>query len=181
FGADALRLALVMGVAPASDIAISDEKVLGGRNFANKVWNISRFINMKLDEAGIKSYGDLPSFKKNIKGLNISDKKIINKLVVTTKAVTDNIEKYKFGLAAEKLYAFIWHDFADSYIESTKERLSSGDNTPLSVLRYILFTSLKLLHPFMPFVTEAIWQEMKHQRMYPKKMLIESKWPGTGN
>ena len=181
FGADALRLALVMGVAPASDIAISDEKVLGGRNFANKVWNISRFINMKLDEAGIKSYGDLPSFKKNIKGLNISDKKIINKLGVTTKAVTDNIEKYKFGLAAEKLYAFIWHDFADSYIESTKERLSSGDNTPLSVLRYILFTSLKLLHPFMPFVTEAIWQEMKHQRMYPKKMLIESKWPGTGN
>ncbi len=176
-GADALRWALVVGIAPASDIAISDEKIIGARNFANKLWNMSRFINMKLQDSGIKSYDNLPSYEDNNKDLNSDDKKIIKKLKAIIKTVTENIEGYKFGLAAEKLYGFVWHDFADSYIESTKERLASCDKTPLIVLRHVLYNSLKLLHPFMPFVTEAIWQEMNDQRKHSDKMLIESKWP----
>lgn len=178
YGADALRMALVMGVAPASDIAISDEKVLGMRNFSNKLWNISRFIMMKLEEAGIRNYDLLPSYSDKLEGLKPNDKNIITKLNQTIKSVTEGIETYKFGIVSEKLYAFVWHDFADKYIESVKERLNDKETTPLIVLRYVLFNGLKLLHPFMPFVTEIIWQELKDQRKYPKEMLIESKWPG---
>lgn len=181
YGADALRMALVMGVAPASDISISDEKIIGMRNFSNKIWNISRFIDMKLADAGIEKHEDLPTHSEKIKGLTHEDKDIIKKLNRTIKLVTNGIENYKFGIASEKLYAFVWHDFADKYIESTKERLNSNDKTPLIVLRHLLFTSLRLLHPFAPFVTESVWQEMKGQRKFPNKMLIESEWPKTGS
>jgi len=177
YGADALRMALVMGIAAASDISINDEKVLGMRNFANKIWNISRFIMMKLEEAGIKNYDSLPSFSDKLVGLKPDDKKIIKKLNLIIKLTTSGIENYKFGVATEKLYAFIWHEFADSYIESVKDRLSHGDKIALIVLRYVLIKILLLLHPFMPFVTESIWQEMKSQRKYPNEMLIESEWP----
>ncbi len=177
YGADALRMALVMGVAPASDISISDEKVLGMRNFANKIWNISRFINIKLEEAGINSYNSLPHYSDNVKGLSTNDKNILKKLDEVIKSTTTSIENYKFGIASEKLFQFVWHDFADKYIESIKERLTKKDTIPLIVLSRVLFNILKLLHPFMPFVTEAVWQEIRNQRKLPAKMLIESEWP----
>lgn len=180
YGADALRMSLVMGVGPASDIAISDEKVLGMRNFTNKLWNITRFIEMKLKDAGIENYDSLPSFSGNLKGISSDDKIIIDKLNQLIKYSGDGIDNYKFGLVSEKIYSFVWHDFADKYIESVKERLSKKEVAPLITLRHVLFTILGLLHPFMPFVTEAIWQETKNMRTGKIKfseLLINSKWP----
>lgn len=177
YGADALRMALVMGIAPASDISISDEKIIGMRNFSNKIWNISRFIDMKLKDAGVIKHEDLPHYSKNIRGLTFEDKVFVKKLNNIIDIVSKGIENYKFGIASEKLYSFIWHDFADKYIESTKKRLNKNDKASLIVLRHTLFTCLKLLHPFAPFVTESIWQEMKTQHISPNSMLAESEWP----
>lgn len=178
YGADALRLALVMGVGPASDISISDEKVKGARNFANKLWNISRFIKMKFDEAGVKKTNSLPWYFDKTKGLTSDDKKICKKLESIIEFTTSGIEKYKFGIVSEKLYSFVWHDFADQYLESVKSRLDNKEEAPLTVLRHILFNILKLLHPFMPFVTESIWQEIKiYRTVNTQKLLIETPWP----
>lgn len=178
YGADALRLALVMGVGPASDISISDEKVKGARNFANKLWNISRFIKMKFDEAGVKKTNSLPWYFDKTKGLTSDDKKICKKLESIIEFTTSGIEKYKFGIVSEKLYSFVWHDFADQYLESVKSRLDNKEEAPLIVLRHILFNILKLLHPFMPFVTESIWQEIKiYRTVNTQKLLIETPWP----
>ena len=179
YGADALRMALVVGVAPASDISISDEKVLGIRNFCNKLWNISRFIAIKLSEQNIKTFDDLPPFSNQLESLSSEDKQIISKFNNLIKYTNNRIENYRFGIVLEKIYSFVWHEFADKYIESVKIRLDSGDKTSLIVLRHILLGYLKLLHPFIPFITEAIWQEFKEYRKFPEKMLIESEWPKT--
>jgi len=177
YGADALRWALVAGVGPASDIAISDDKVKGARNFANKIWNISRFIDMKLKDAAVEDYKSIPEFSDKMKGVSPNDKKIVEKLNKIINLTSKYLEGYKFGLASEKLYAFVWHDFADKYLESVKKRLETNDLVPLSVLRHVLFNTLKLLHPFIPFVTESIWQELKSQRKSPDIMLVASSWP----
>jgi valyl-tRNA synthetase len=177
YGADALRMALVMGVAPASDIAISEDKIRAQRNFANKIWNIARFVEMSLVNAGVKKYKDLPSWDPNLDTLKKEDKEIVKKLDGVIEYATKGIEKYKFGLVSEKLYHFVWHEVADVYIESVKDRLRNGDKEALITLRYLLIRILQLLHPFMPFVTESIWQEFKSQRLYPDEMLIQSKWP----
>lgn len=181
YGADALRMALILGVAPASDIAISEEKIKGMRNFANKLWNISRFIKLKMEEKNVRNFSDLPNLRELPGGLKPDDKKIIKDLEKIIQSVTKKIESYKFGLASEQLYEFTWHEFADKYIEITKDRIVAGDIIPLVVLRHVLFKVLVLLHPFMPFVTEAIWQEMKDQRKFPDQMLITSSWPTTNS
>lgn len=154
YGADALRMALVISVAPASDIVISDDKVRAMRNFANKLWNIGRFILMsqKRDSGPGQNDGQL--------------KKLTNRL---TKETTDDLEKFKLGSAAENLYQFTWHELADVYIENYKKDLVS-----YSVLKESFLTLLKLLHPFMPFVTEEIWGLMPKKRSDP---LIVSDWP----
>jgi valyl-tRNA synthetase len=174
YGADALRLALVIGVAPAGDIAISDEKVESMRNFANKLWNISRFILIKSEEAGIKNIASLP-YSTNLMGLTNEDNLIIKKLENLIKLTTSGMEKFRFGLVTENLYQFIWHELADKYIESTKERLAKNDKTPLIVLCYVLSNCLKLLHPFMPFVTEAIWSMSFAKNK--NDLLINTSWP----
>jgi len=102
---------------------------------------------------------------------------IVEKLNKIINLTSKYLEGYKFGLASEKLYAFVWHDFADKYLESVKKRLETNDLVPLSVLRHVLFNTLKLLHPFIPFVTESIWQELKSQRKSPDIMLVASSWP----
>ncbi len=171
YGADALRFALVFGIAPGSDIAISDEKVRGMRNFANKLWNIARFILSQLPE----KQATLPPFKPNMAGLTKEDQMILKKLNTIIKDVTKNLETYQFSLAAEALYQFIWHELADKYLEGTKARLQNHDLAALAVLRHTLINVLKLLHPFMPFITETIWQQI------PKKegALITASWPKT--
>lgn len=169
YGADALRMALVFGVSPASDIAIGDDKVRAMRNFANKLWNIGRFILSR-------SEGKLYLYSPSLAGQNAEDKKIIKDLNRLIAQTTSYLEKYRFDLAAEGIYHFVWHNLADKYLESIKERLINGDKTALAVLQHIYQDCLKLLHLFMPFITEEIWQ------LFPRKYrqpLIISKWPSV--
>ena len=181
YGADALRMALVYGVAPGSDICMSEEKIRGMRNFANKLWNIARFIIMNLEIPNPKSQS--ASWRTNkyqisniqiINKKNGEDKKIIEELNQLVKIVTKYIDHYRFSDATQELYEFTWHRFADKYIELSKERMRQGDKEVLHTLLYVLSTLLKLLHPFMPFVTEEIWSKIPKKDDTP---LIVSSWP----
>jgi valyl-tRNA synthetase len=172
YGADALRMALVYGISPASDVVMSDDKVRSMRNFANKVWNIGRFI--QFSSTDVKN---IPWYSDNLKDLVKEDKRIIKKLDRLKTNVTKHIEKYRFDFATQDIYEFIWHEFADTYIEYSKERVRGKDKTVLAVLRHVYFNCLKLLHPFAPFVTEAIWEELKDLRKYPNQLLITASWP----
>lgn len=158
YGADALRFTLATGNSPGNDMRFSDDKVKASRNFANKLWNSARFVLMYLDENF--SYNGLP------KELAIEDKWIVSKVNTLAKEVTDNLEKFELGVAIQKLYDFIWDVFCDWYIEIAKIRLQgdneSAKNTAKSVLVYVLTDILKLLHPFMPFITEEIYQAIPH-------------------
>jgi len=167
YGADALRMALIFGTAPANDISISEEKVRGMRNFCNKVWNASRFV---LDS---KQDDQIPTNPPSLKLRRTKDDKwIIEELDKTIKSVTYNIKSYHFGQAAEIIYEFFWHKFCDVYIEKTKERRDEAQ----PILIHVLSESLKLLHPFMPFITEEIWNLIPNEEI-DKKSLIVSKWP----
>ncbi len=168
YGADALRFTLVTGNSPGNDMRFSTEKVESSRNFANKIWNASRFIQMNLtiDKA------ELPA------ELALEDKWILSKYNDLVKAVTENIDKYELGLAVQKLYDFIWDNFCDWYIEIVKPRLQDKDDPAANenaqkVLCYVQSGTMQLLHPFMPFITETIWQALPHEG--PSVMV--SKWP----
>lgn len=160
YGADAVRMALIAGRDNGNDLLISkqqmEERIKGYRNFSNKLWNIGRFIEGIGEETKITG------------NLNEDDKWILSELNDLIKTSSGNFEKYKLGQAAEDIYSFVWHKFADIYIEKIKDRKEEASPT----LRKVLFESLKLLHPFMPFVTEAVWKEM-HQ----EGMLILSSFP----
>ncbi len=173
YGADALRLALIFGAAPGSDIAISDDKVRGMRNFANKLWNIRRFIDMNFQQADT-GHKAVPFYDKKMKLTNARDRQITKDLAILIASVTKHIEKYRFSDAAQKIYDFAWHTLADKYIEENKERFRQGDVQALAVLRHVFFMILKLLHPFMPFVTEELCQKMPGWNGTP---LIISSWP----
>jgi valyl-tRNA synthetase len=172
YGADSLRMALVMGVAPASDIAVSDEKVMGMRNFANKIWNLGRYLEMVFSDIEISK---VPF--SSPKSLDKTDSDMLSDLKKLEKEFTSNIEKYYFGRAAELIYEFSWHRFADKYIEESKEKAKTKEIGTLYTIRHTYLTILKLLHPFMPFVTEAIWGELENLRKYPDELLISSSWP----
>ncbi|MGN0581129.1 MAG: valine--tRNA ligase, partial [Oscillospiraceae bacterium] len=155
YGADALRFTLATGNSPGNDMRYMDEKVKASRNFANKLWNASRFIMMNLPD-DFKFTG-LPE------NLNIEDKWIISKFNDLAKAVNDNLDNFELGVAVSKLYDFIWDVYCDWYIELTKPRIMAGGETKASaqaVLVFIMQGMLKLLHPFMPFITEEIWQTL---------------------
>lgn len=167
FGADALRLALVYGVAPGSDIALSMDKIKAQRNFVNKIYNAARFVEMLFDR-----HLDA-SLKLNPKKFDQSDQSIIKKLNQIIASTTKNINFYRFGQASEDLYQFFWHDFCDIYIESAKDRPQDS----LPVLATVLVNSLKLLHPFAPFVTESIYQSLKDKLRLTPDQLITAQWP----
>jgi valyl-tRNA synthetase len=173
YGADALRMALIMGVSPGSDIALSDDKVRAMRNFANKIWNIGRFLllNLEASEKKVPFYSD-----ETNPHLTQEDKKIIKELNQLIKQVTGQLNRYRFDLAAENIYHFLWHRFADEYLESSKKRIKEGDLVVLAVLRHVYLNCLKLLHPFMPFITEEIWQKFPRLKDQP---LIIALWPKT--
>lgn len=157
YGADALRFTLATGNSPGNDMRFSDERVESSRNFANKLWNAARFILMNLD--GSEEAPHIPST------LAIEDKWILSKLNALAKEVSDNIDKFELGIAVQKLYDFIWDSFCDWYIEIAKLRLQAGGEeaqTAKAVLIYVMSNTLKLLHPFMPFITEEIWQTLPH-------------------
>jgi valyl-tRNA synthetase len=175
YGADALRFSLVFGTAAGRDQSLSEDKIRGMRNFANKLWNIGRFMLMNFENKTIPFYG------ASMKLTDASDKKIIADLKALTTAVTKNMEGYRYSDAAKKIYDFAWHKLADVHLEKNKERFKAGDQQALAVLRHVYLTLLKLLHPFMPFVTEEIWNKMPASpAVGPKKTdkpLISSPWP----
>ncbi len=156
YGADTLRFSLINGVAAGSDMRFSDEKIEGARNFMNKIWNASRFVIMNAED---KQISDIKDCK-----LCAADKWIISKLNKTVREVTVNMEKYEMGVALANLYDFVWTDFCDWYIELTKPVLYGEDenkrNDTVSVLVYVLGEIIKLLHPFVPFITEKIYKSI---------------------
>ena len=157
YGADALRFTLATGNSPGNDMRFSTEKVEASRNFANKIWNAARFILMNIDDSE-----EAPHIPEK---LAIEDKWIISKLNTLAKDVNANIDNYELGIAVQKLYDFIWDCFCDWYIEIAKIRLQQGGEEAANaraVLIYVLSNALKLLHPFMPFITEEIWLTLPH-------------------
>lgn len=154
YGADALRFALATGNSPGNDMRFSDEKIEAARNFTNKIWNAARFVLMNVDiDSAI-----LPDNTK----LSLEDKWILSLYNNLIREVTDNIENYELGIALGKLYDFIWDNFCDWYIELLKPRFMNDDSIAQNVIVYVLSNTLKLLHPFMPFITEEIWQSLPH-------------------
>ena len=160
YGADTLRFSLINGVAPGSDMRFSDEKVEGARNFMNKIWNASRFVLLNAEGKDVIPISECK--------LSSADKWIIAKLNKTVKEVTLNMEKYEMGVALSNLYDFVWSDFCDWYIELTKPVLYGEDEkktiSTVSVLCYVLGETLKLLHPFVPFITEKIYKELPNAK-----------------
>ena len=169
YGADALRFTLATGNTPGNDMRYSSDRVLASRNFANKIWNAARFVLMNLDENEPAPY--IPE------KLSLEDKWILSKFNTLAKEVTDNLEKFELGLAVEKLYDFIWDVFCDWYIEIAKIKLGSESledkKTAKAVLVFVFSETLKLLHPFMPFITEEIWLALPHSG----ETIMTSKWP----
>ena len=172
YGADALRIALLTGNAPGNDMRFYESRVASGRNFLNKVWNATRFILMNDSK-------ELSFDENNIESINIDrleDRWIISKLNNTISEVTNNIEKYELGIALEKIQKFVWEEFCDWYIEFKKGILYNGTDDEkdkaIYVLKFVLCTSLKLLHPFCPFITEEIYG-----KVFGDKLLIKEKFP----
>jgi len=167
YGADALRIALVIGNTPGSDPIIYEEKIRGERNFTNKIWNASRFVLMNLTDFNPKTQ---PKLTKK-------DKKTLKYLKGFTKEITRLMESFKFYRAAEKIYHYFWHNFCDQIIEEQKPRLQSKNKNDRNGSQYLLLeilkTNLKLLHPFIPFITEEIYQKLPNK----KKCLMIEKWP----
>ena len=170
YGADALRFTLVTGNSPGNDMRFYTERVEANRNFANKLWNATRFVLMNLEE-------DVAKEELNLDSLEEEDKWILSRLNSVVKEATENLDKYEIGMAAQKIYDFIWDEYCDWYIEMVKSRLygenESSKQTAEKVLLFVLKDILKLLHPFMPFITEEIWQHLPDN----DKPLILSSWP----
>ena len=173
YGADALRFSLATGNSPGNDMRYIPERVEASRNFANKLWNAARFILMNLNSDEV-----LPL---NADNFALEDKWILSKYNKLIAEVTENLDKFELGLAVQKLYDFIWDVFCDWYIEICKSRLNGEDekakDTARSVLVYVFTNTLALLHPFMPFITEEIWQSMPHKG----EALMITEWPKFTN
>jgi valyl-tRNA synthetase len=160
YGADAVRMGITWGALVENDISLSEDNIRGQRNFSNKIWNVARFIFSEPHKVGSSSHKD--------------DKQIVDQLKTTTEKATKLIEAYRLNEAAEELYNFVWNNFANDYLEKTKTRRADAQST----LEYVLQESLKLLHPFMPFVTETIWQQENDR--FDNELLITSNWPKVG-
>ena len=169
YGADALRFNLITGNSPGNDMRFYEEKCEAMRNFANKIWNASRFVmmNLTIDEAALPE------------DLELEDKWVLSKLNTLIREVTENMDAYELGVASAKIYDFIWDTFCDWYIELTKNRLQSTETAgnAQSVLCYVLIQVLKLLHPYMPFITEEIYQALPHMAGEDSAFIMTSAWP----
>ena len=183
YGTDALRMALVVGSTPGQDIAVGESKIRGYRNFSNKIWNASRFVILRVTDGDLQTgtIGNmkLSNLEVDKKLLTAADKELIQYHTKFIKSVTDKIDKFRFSQAGEELYDFFWHIFCDIYIEQSKSQLDDEkvkENTK-KILIKTLIESLVLLHPFVPFVTEAVWQELR--KSYPEltESIMIAKWP----
>ena len=169
YGADALRMTLITGNAPGNDMRFYWERVEASRNFANKVWNASRFIMMNMEKA--------PVHEVSLDDLTMADKWILSKVNTLAKDVTENLDKFELGIALQKVYDFIWEEFCDWYIEMVKPRLWNDEDSTkaaaLWTLKTVLINALKLLHPYMPFITEEIFCNLQDE----EASIMISKWP----
>ncbi len=169
YGADALRFTLITGNAPGNDMRFYWERVEASRNFANKVWNASRFIMMNIEKADVKDV--------DLSKLTLADRWILSKVNTLAKDMTENLDKYELGIAASKVYDFIWEEFCDWYIEMVKPRLYNDEDetkgAALWTLKTVLINALKLLHPYMPFVTEEIFTNLQDE----ETSIMISQWP----
>lgn len=174
YGADTLRFMLITGNTPGNDMRFYWERVESARNFANKIWNASRYMLMNIEEGFAKD------FQPEAADFTLADRWILSRYARTVRDVTNNIDKFELGEAARMIYEFIWNEFCDWYIELTKARLYDKENararnTALWVLSQVLDGTLRLLHPFMPFLTEEIWQKVPHDEAV--KSIMISQWP----
>ena len=169
YGADALRMTLITGNAPGNDMRFYWERVEASRNFANKVWNASRFIMMNMEKA--------PVHEVSLDDLTMADKWILSKVNTLAKDVTENLDKFELGIGLQKVYDFIWEEFCDWYIEMVKPRLWNDEDSTkaaaLWTLKTVLINSLKLLHPYMPFITEEIFCNLQDE----EASIMVSAWP----
>ena len=169
YGADALRFTLITGNAPGNDMRFYWERVEASRNFANKVWNASRFIMMNIEKADVKDV--------DLNTLTLADRWILSKVNILAKDMTENLDKFELGIAASKVYDFIWEEFCDWYIEMVKPRLYNDEDetkaAALWTLKTVLINALKLLHPYMPFVTEEIFTTLQDE----EESIMISSWP----
>ncbi|MDU7649616.1 MAG: valine--tRNA ligase [Anaerococcus vaginalis] len=169
YGADALRFTIITGNSPGNDMRYDEKRIVASRNFANKLWNATRFVLMNIDESDDIEFKNLD--------LSLEDKWILKRLNNVVEEVSKNLDKYEIGLAASRIEDFIWEEFCDWYIEFAKERLNSDDEnkkaTVKKVLLYVLKDMISLLHPFMPFITEEIYKQLPNK----KDMLIVEDWP----
>jgi len=180
YGADATRMSLIIGTGPGNDMKLSEDKIKGYKNFSNKLWNITRFV---LSAAAGERYGstNVPAvaYEADFKNYSESEKTMLKTLNDLLVEVTGEMDEYKFYLVGEKLYHYIWHEFADKIIEESKVILSGDDlnvrTACVQFLLHVLNTSLKAIHPFMPYVTEEIWQEVNGG----KSLLIVEAWPNS--
>lgn len=174
YGADAVRLALFIGTAAGTDMRLNEAKIAGYRNFANKVWNAARFVRLRLLDAPFTGLEEQPPESVQLTAV---DEEILAELAVIARTTAAKIEAFDFNHAGEDLYHYFWHRFADQILEEQKARLANPEERAAAqfVLLKILTTCLKLLHPFMPFVTEAIWQYLPAAKEEP--MLMTAQWP----
>jgi valyl-tRNA synthetase len=194
YGTDALRMGLVVGATPGQDVAVGKSKIKGYRNFSNKIWNASRFVTLRVSEGDLVSgelgAGSLENLDIDESILTDADKEVLKVHKLTKSKVKEHLDKYQFSLAGETLYDYFWHTFADVYIEATKAQLQKASeaagaaeaNEPVSentkkILIKVLSETLVMLHPFVPFVTEAVWQELR--KIHPKldKSIMIAEWP----
>jgi valyl-tRNA synthetase len=161
YGTDALRFAVTTGTSPGNDINLGPHRLEAGRNFANKMWNAARFVFQSLEANPIKS-GMLAKLMTKRPGM-IDDRWILSRFNHLVLSVDELMSNFQFGEAERQIHDFFWGEFCDWYIEMTKIRLSRSDFSPLPVLAFVLETMLRLLHPFMPFITEELWQELRHR------------------
>lgn len=168
YGTDAIRMALVVGTTPGSDPIVSEEKIRGYRNFATKIWNVARFVLINYDS----------EFEKIKPRFAAKDKNYLKELQKVVKLVTKDMDEFRFHRAAERIYQYFWHTFADKIIEEAKPRLRSGNKieraSAFALIIQILQTSLTILHPFMPYITEEVWQKLPPKK---KNLLIVEEWP----
>ncbi|PIU24305.1 valine--tRNA ligase, partial [Candidatus Berkelbacteria bacterium CG08_land_8_20_14_0_20_39_8] len=186
YGTDALRMALIVGSTPGQDLAVGESKIKGYRNFTNKIWNASRFVSLRVTEGDLQSgeLGDARITDLDIdeKLLTSADKKILNQHEEIKKSVTAHIDKFQFSLAGEELYKYFWHEFCDQYIEEAKKQLEDKENKKAientkKILIKILSESLVIMHPYLPFITEAVWQELREFTPDLAESIMISNWP----
>ena len=177
-GTDALRYTLITSTAIGQDVFLSEERFTAGRNFANKLWNATRYVLATTEDSRLKAEGQPPASSFQPRTLSVPDRWILSRLQRTITRVTTSLEQCLFNDAATALYDFLWHDFCDWYLETSKHAAICDQSTTQAVLVFVLETALRLLHPFMPFVTEELWQQLK--TVHSSEFMVRSKKAGVG-